>query len=79
MRRLVIESDYHCGHWAGLTPPDWYQSGKKGKHQKELWEFRKSVLKDIGRIDFLIVNGDCIDGKGARSGGSELSTSDRAE
>jgi len=79
MRRLVIESDYHAGHWAGLTPPDWYQSGKKGKHQKELWEFRQSVLKDIGHIDFLVVNGDCIDGKGTRSGGSELSTSDRAE
>jgi len=79
MKRLVIESDYHSGHWAGLTPPDWFQGGKKGEHQKELWEFRQSVLKEIGKIDFLVVNGDAIDGKGTRSGGSELATSDRAE
>ena len=77
MRRLVIESDYHCGSQVGLVPPKHWQGGKRGEHQKELWNFRKKVLKSLQPIDFLVVNGDCIDGKGEASGGTELITTDR--
>lgn len=82
-KTVVIESDYHCGHVVGLTPPS-YQSAsgsleKFGEMQKSVWKYRAEILKKLQPIHLLIVNGDCIDGKGERSGGTELIESDRTE
>lgn len=75
MRRVVVLSDLHCGHEVGLTPPDWQIAVIQG----ELWDTYAEMIEKLRPIDVLIVNGDMIDGKGMRSGGTELITSDRQE
>lgn len=83
MTRLVILSDLHCGHRAGLTPPGW-QSPREGnpamvahaQQQRLIWQFYAAELRRLQPIDVLVVNGDAIDGRGSRSGGTELLTTD---
>lgn len=83
-KTVLVISDLHCGHRIGLTPPDYMYPDKTknkiasyfGKLQREIWEWFTSEVKSLGKIDVLIVNGDCIDGKGKRSGGTELITTD---
>jgi hypothetical protein len=83
--RVVIISDLHCGHRFGLTPPKWQihdRTGyyaKVGAFQTELWNFYAEEINTLKPIDVLICNGDAIDGKGFRSGGTELIESDRNE
>ena len=43
----------------------------------ELWFAFESALKELPPIDFILANGDLIEGKGKRSGGTELLTPDR--
>jgi hypothetical protein len=84
-KRVVIISDMHCGHVVGLTPPNWQQSITEEDHnwdkcallQREIWKFFVQTQKSLGIIDLLIVNGDSIDGRGEKSFGTELITSDR--
>jgi len=86
-KRVVVISDLHCGHRVGLTPPD-YQSQVVGGSsqalskkfyyiQVELWDRYVRAIKKLQPIDLLIVNGDCIDGRGKRSGSTELIQVDR--
>ncbi len=82
MKRLAVISDLHSGHEYGLTPPEYWRSGtgltsKTGAFERELWKFYTKAIDSIKPIDILEVNGDCIEGKGERSGGVELITSDR--
>ena len=87
MKRLLVISDLHCGHRGGLTPPSWQYNqyddenvrGKFGKLQSTVWGWYKKTVEGIGHVDMLICNGDAVDGKGTRSGGTELLTSDRNE
>jgi hypothetical protein len=88
MKRMVLISDLHCGCRFGLTPPAWQYHDRDGYHakvgrfQKEFWTWFSSsidVVKKEHPVDILIANGDCIDGKGERSGGTELLESDRNE
>jgi hypothetical protein len=83
--RLVAISDLHCGHRAGLTPPG---AGYKReafdeteRHfaalQSATWDWYAETLADLQPIDTLVVNGDAIDGKGERSGGTEQFQADR--
>ena len=86
-KRMVVVSDFHSGHEYGLTPPDWWLRDdtnnphvtKCGKFQRELWAFYTEAINDLKPIDFLIVNGDAIEGKGLDSGSMELLTADRHE
>lgn len=80
MKRVVAIGDLHCGHFVGLTPPI-YQSRNPELRavQKRLWGFYVEAIKALQPIDVLIVNGDAIDGRGERSGGTELLTTDRKE
>lgn len=86
-KRVIVLGDMHSGHRAGLTPPQWQtkpddsvpQKAKWARTQAELWNFYKRTVADLAPIDILIVNGDLIDGKGEKSGGTELITSDRGE
>jgi hypothetical protein len=83
-KRVLIISDLHCGHLAGLTPSKW-QLSIRGDHdwdkfailQRELWDNYTRVVRYLGNVDLLIVNGDLIDGRGERSGSTELITTDR--
>lgn len=85
MKRVVIISDLHCGARTGLTPPSWqYPSNsndetrlKFSKIQFEMWDWYKRTIEALKPIDVLLVNGDCIDGKGERSGTTEIMEPDR--
>lgn len=86
-KRVVVAADFHSGHEFGLTPPAWWSREdatdarvtKCGKFQRELWRFYSANIDALKPIDILIVNGDAIEGKGDKSGGTELITSDRNE
>ena len=82
-KRLLIIADLHCGHRVGLTPPK-YMSAIPGEKfyriQNECWEKYTEWIDAINKDhvpDLLIVNGDATEGKGNRSGGNELLTTDR--
>ena len=86
-KRVVVISDLHCGHRIGLTPPKFQiqtsgsssqRFSKKYYHaQVALWDAYAKMIKNLGKIDILIVNGDAIDGRGERSGSTELLYVDR--
>ena len=82
-KRVVVIADLHCGHRVGLTPPPWQQSHERAKkwaaHQHDLWAYYSGACERLQPVDCVIVNGDCIDGKGYRSGGTELIVTDRNE
>ncbi len=83
MKRVVVVSDLHCGHFAGLTPPAWQVSEARNPAlaamQRECWKWYEAALSALQPIDWLVCNGDAIDGKGNRSGGVELITADLEE
>lgn len=84
-KRLVVMADLHCGNVVGLTHPDFDSDTREGTRHKlyqarrKYWRFYTDALDELRPIDVLVVNGDCIDGKGEKSGGTELLTADRNE
>lgn len=81
-KRVLILSDLHCGHRAGLTPKKWWgnlQYDKWAELRSQLWVAYSQQIQKIRPIDICIINGDCIDGRGERSGSTELITADRHE
>ena len=84
-KRGIFEADYHSGHWAGLTPPDFWtnpqsedkQNRFRYRAQSQLWDWRRKALENIGRVDFHGLNADLIDGRGDKSGSTELIEVDR--
>lgn len=79
MKRVLAIGDLHCGHVVGLTPPEWQYKPEFKKLQREMWEFFTRTVDALQPIDVLLVNGDAIDGRGERSGGTELITTDILE
>ena len=85
VKRVVAISDPHCGARTGLTPPGWQYSPsasdpirkKFARVQYEMWDWFAKKMAELQPIDVLIVNGDEIDGKGEKSGGTELLEADR--
>ena len=79
-KRVLVLADSHSGAISGCTPPEYWVN----KHsnpvmrpiQEECWKFYSDTVKEIGPVDVVIANGDCIDGKGKKSGGTEQITSD---
>ena len=86
-KRVLLLSDSQCGHILGLTPPDFDAiptdtSGKRYKlylDRRRMWKWFVKKLEPLKPIDILIFNGDAIEGKGDKSGGTELLTTDRVE
>jgi len=81
-QRVVVISDQHAGHRVGLPPPKWQTATPGRKYyriQIELWDEFIKIIDRLKPIDILMVNGDCIDGRGKRSGGTELITVNRLE
>jgi len=91
-KRVLVTGDWHCGHVVGLTPPEWqYQivegsddpviiyRNKYAKIQRQMWKWWTDSLEKWKPFDRMIVNGDSVDGKGERSGGTEQITTDRFE
>lgn len=88
IKRVVFMADLHCGHRIGLTPPRHQPkvSADAPPHMKKLaaereamWAWYASKITALSPIDILICNGDALEGKGLRSGGTELITADRIE
>jgi hypothetical protein len=83
MKRVLNMGDTHCGHVVGLTPPEWqfHTTGDKyhdkyAKIQHQMWTWFVDTVTPLTPISRLILNGDAVEGKGSRSGGTELLTSD---
>ena len=85
--RVIISSDMHSGCRAGSTPPGWQYALKDAspvrrewaKLQRECWKWYAKEIKALGKIDWHVHNGDAIDGRGSRSGSTELITADLSE
>ncbi len=82
-KRVVVVSDFHCGHNVGLTPPTWQyrkktkgstKRNKWGQTQHDLWQNFVKILKSIDGYDICLFLGDAIDGKGMRGGCVETIT-----
>ena len=81
-KTILVEADYHCGSRVGLTPKEYRSLEWRDEEnlelrnfyimQKEIYEWRKKILKEIGKVDIHFILGDCIDGRGEKSGGSEI-------
>jgi len=88
-KRLLVLSDMHCGHMGGLTPTQWQVSPERAAEgnlpshtaeaQAKLWHAYRTAIQKLKPIDICVHNGDAIEGKGERSGGTELITTDREE
>jgi len=86
-KRLILMSDTHCGHVAGLTPPDWHYNHATTnprvmavyEQQTAMWEWYTRRIDELKPIDYLFVLGDLVDGSGKRSGGTEQRTTDGNE
>jgi predicted phosphodiesterase len=81
MKRILWLSDPHGGHRVGLTPPSWqypldHAMSKVAELQRALWDFFTRSVDKYKPYDAVIVVGDVTDGSGARSGGTELLTTD---
>jgi hypothetical protein len=73
--RVAVIGDMHCGHLTGIAPPN-----KQHTEDAEgLWRLFVKFNKKYGPFDAVFVMGDTIDGKGQRSGGVELITTDCME
>lgn len=87
MTRVLTISDLHSMHRAGLVHPDFdaRPQDRESPHFKlyrlrtKMFKFYQEVLDFLKPIDVLIVNGDATEGKGKKSGGTELLTADRSE
>lgn len=92
MKRILVRADCHSGHQTGLTPPDWQyrriknpanahlkRRNKFYEIQREAWRWYCDVIKKLQPIDILFEMGDMIDGRGEKSGGTELITTDTNE
>jgi hypothetical protein len=83
VKKILLISDTHCGHIAGLTRPKWLseeaQGKPLGKLSVALWNWFEKEVRANGPYDVIIHNGDMIDGKGKKSGGTEQITCDLEE
>jgi hypothetical protein len=88
--RVLLPSDLHCGSNVGLTPPSYQipiitnpetaehkRRNKWGLLQRECWRWFRETIMLLQPIHKAFVMGDCIDGDGHRSNGTELIVSDR--
>jgi len=90
-KRIVVISDLHCGHGVGLTPRTFSAEVVQGyehlrtkrtkwaRIRKECWKRYAAEIEKLQPVDLLVVNGDCIEGRGEKSGSTELITVDRSE
>ena len=76
-KKGIVLSDLHSGHLAGLTPPRFrHYDPKWDRIEAELYENYEDMVDRNAPYDFLFLLGDLVDGKGSRSGGTELISTD---
>lgn len=82
-KRMLILSDMHSGHAVGMTHPDHNPryndplSALDADYRDKLYSWTMDEIRQLGKIDLTVHNGDAIDGKGWRSGGTEIIAQDR--
>ena len=79
-KRVLVVSDFHCGHEVGLTPPQWnpeYAADHMTQYRAYMWDQFTKAVDTLRPIDIVVANGDLIDGRGERSGSEELIVLDR--
>jgi hypothetical protein len=89
-KRLVVLNDLHCGHKAAICPPGFgaevpskeddpwgYKSHQISKAIYQWFKDDLAVVRRQKSVDAVAVVGDAIDGRGERSGSTELITTDR--
>lgn len=78
-KRMLVLSDTHCGHLWGLTPPVYWTQYDEAIYnfQKESWTWFTNTISLLRPFDMIIANGDMIDGRGEKSGSTELIMVDR--
>lgn len=83
MVRVLLLGDLHCGHWSGLTHPDYRVKTSRNKRwafcEKLGWDTYLGFLEELQPIDVLLLGGDLIDGRQEKQGGQELLASSVAE
>lgn len=78
-KRGLVVSDIHCGSIFGMLPPDFLTSEgiikPQNAGQKHLWKCWLHLLDLAAQanLDFIVVNGDVIDGTQRAQRGTELS------
>jgi len=81
--RVMIMSDLHCGNVSGIVPKHLWQRYSPFYHQQRtVWNFYNKAVETVKRerpVDLLVVNGDAIDGKGEKAGGTEIFLADRQD
>jgi hypothetical protein len=87
VKNVLLTGDWHCGHVGGLTPSSYWKGfldsenpvlKKNAVIQKHIWEFWEKIATSK-KWDVLLHLGDCIDGKGQKSGGNEQISTDRVD
>ena len=86
-KSIILTGDWHCGGRTGLTMPQYqYRDGPGSAFgyyaliQSAVWDWFSAdidAIRERHGIDMLIINGDAIDGSGAKNGGGEMITTDR--
>ena len=77
IKRVVAIADLHCGHRAGLTPPEYQLNpnnvydAKWLKIQAEHWKWYRRKISGLGPVHLLLVLGDCVDGPSIRANGRD--------
>lgn len=87
IKRIIIVADLHCGSKVGLTHPDFDARPNDTKSanyklylaRRAYWKWYEEKALELGQPTALIVNGDAVEGKGEKSGSTELITADRGE
>src|SRR3990167_1949421 len=79
-KRVAIFSDLHIGHRAGLCTPAYMNAepGHTGLREELTGEFWRMV-KAHGPFDLAVWTGDLVEGRGAKSGGTEVIIPDENE
>ena len=81
-KKIAVLSDLHSGHKVGLTHPGFLPKEPVAKDRpfvdaaRAYWDYYEANLRKSGPFDIVFVNGDMVDGRGKKSGGVELWTTD---
>ena len=80
MKRILVVSDLHCGSNVGLFLPEYYDPDNDIGYEINdvigyLFEKWCSMVSTVGHVDYVIANGDLVDGANvAEAGEGQLTT-----
>ena len=83
--KILVIADTHSGHEIGLTPPNWDDDSGPPRRKslyairRYTWDWFEKQIHAHGPYDATIFNGDAIDGKGDKTGGTEQLFTDRKD